>query len=181
MQDWVKERLPTRERLLASRWIRPFADHLSHPSLWHLNRRSLARGVALGLFAGFLVPLGQTPAAAAAALPARANVIVAAVATTVTNPLTFAPIYFAAHRVGKTLMGEFLALDDGALWLARWLYGVIAPTALGLLLFGAGSALAGYYVARLLWRWRVVHRWRRRGCATGGRRHVGRPRDHAAS
>lgn len=159
---WLAARLPTREALLANRWIRPFAHRLTHPLLWHMNRRSIARGVALGLFAGFLIPLGQTPVAAFLAMTVRANVVIAAMATLVTNPVTFPPIYFAAYKTGEKLMsGHFGDLDHLGT-VSAWLLGLAAPTALGLLIFGIVGAAVGYALVQLGWRWRVIRRWRRR-------------------
>lgn len=162
MLAWIAGRLPTREQLVASRFIRPFAHRLTHPLLWQMNRRSIARGVALGLLAGFLIPLGQTPAAAVLAMTMRANVIIAAAATLVTNPLTFPPIYFAAYKTGQRLLsGPLIEMDEAGL-LRSWLFGLAAPTALGLLIFGLVSAALGYQFVRLGWRWRVARRWQRR-------------------
>lgn len=85
MKGWASRFVVSREAVLSNRWISPFAHRLVHPSLWHLNRRSVARGVALGLFAGFLIPIGQIAVAAFLAVTVRANVVVAATATFVTN------------------------------------------------------------------------------------------------
>jgi uncharacterized protein len=164
-RQWLIDRLPTPERLLASRWVRPFAHRLGHPLLWHLNRRSIARGIALGLFAGFLIPLGQTPAAALLAFTARANVLVAAIATLITNPLTVPPIYFAAYTVGRTLVGGDAAAGEHDLWFARalaWLTSLALPTAIGLLLFAVVASTAGYSFVHVAWRWRVWRRWQGR-------------------
>jgi hypothetical protein len=62
--DWMAwmsspERTLQRHPLLAR-----MAPLLRHPRLWHLTRASVARGVAIGVFFGFLIPLGQIPAAA---------------------------------------------------------------------------------------------------------------------
>jgi uncharacterized protein (DUF2062 family) len=165
MARWFVLKLPTRERLLDNRWVKPFAHRLAHPQLWQANRRSVARGIALGLFAAFLVPIGQTPVAAFLALSVRANVIVAACATLVTNPLTFPPIYFTAYKLGQRLLGNPVGLETSEAWLARqagWLFGIAVPTGLGLLVFGVASAAAGYCFVHLGWRLRILRRWSRR-------------------
>jgi uncharacterized protein (DUF2062 family) len=160
-------KLPTREQLLANRLLRPFAHRLAHPLLWHFNRRSIARGVALGLFAGFLIPLGQTPVAAALALSARANVIIAAFATFVTNPLTFPPIYFAAYKLGSQMLGESPAFDGDTLirktMAAAMHFG--APTAIGLFIFAVLGAALGFGAVHMVWRIRVSRKWRLRARA----------------
>ncbi|MEW9855017.1 DUF2062 domain-containing protein [Novosphingobium sp. M1R2S20] len=157
--------MKTREALFQKWWIRPFAHLLGHPSLWHLNRRSLPRGVALGLFVGFLIPFGQFALAALLAVPFRANVPTAASATLVTNPLTFAPIYFAAFKVGGML--PIAAFGSGAAdadWLSAFLH-ASGATAVGLLIFAVVFATLGYAISALFWRFRLAKRWSRRPAA----------------
>lgn len=158
------EKLPDRDRLLANRWLKPFAHRLNHPLLWYFNRRSIARGLALGLFAGFILPVGQIALAALFALSVRANVVIAASATLVTNPVTFPPIYFAAYKLGSGFFGDRLEqMEVSQLHrTAIWLYGIAAPTALGLLLFAIITAFLGYGLVHLIWRLRVTQRWQRR-------------------
>ena len=97
-------KLPTRESLLAQPWSRPFARTLGAPALWRWNRRSVARGLALGLFVGILIPLVQSPFAALFSVFARANLPVAVVATFITNPLTTPVVLYAAYRLGSLLI-----------------------------------------------------------------------------
>lgn len=164
VKRWFLRRLPTREQLLANRWLRPFAHRLEHPLLWHMNRRSIARGIALGLFAGFILPIGQIFLAAFLAMTVRANVLIAAGATLITNPFTFPPIYFAAYKVGCGITGMKPAPPDmqrSADMVAR-LHQIATPTIVGLLLFAFLSALAGYVAVHVFWRWRLSRRWANR-------------------
>jgi len=46
--------LPHHETVKSYRWLRPFGDWLQHPNLWHLHRRSVAGGAAIGLFCGLI-------------------------------------------------------------------------------------------------------------------------------
>ncbi|MFN3943489.1 MAG: DUF2062 domain-containing protein [Allosphingosinicella sp.] len=160
-------RIPSKDGLLGSRWLRPFAHRLTHPILWRFNRWSVSRGVALGFFAGLLLPFGQTPVAALLALTARANLIVAAVATFITNPITNAPIFYGAYKTGQAL----LRTDPDSAWdptastlvnAIAWFIQVSGPTALGLLIFAIVGGLVGYAGAQLGWRLWVQRRWLRR-------------------
>lgn len=167
MRDWL--RIPTRERLIANRWLRPFAAYLSSPLIWRFNRRGVSRGAALGLFSGFAVPIAQTPFAALCAVGARANLPVAAFTTFITNPLTVPFIYYLAYRVGSTLLrvktDTLFALSPDASLIERslmWMVALAGPTYLGLLLFAGVGALAGYFGVRLGWRIWVGQRWQRR-------------------
>lgn len=173
---WRPKVAISREALLENRWIRPFAHRLVHPSLWHLNRRSVPRGVALGLVAGFLIPVGQIVVAALFALSLRANVVVAATATPVTNPLTFPPIYYAAYRLGQFLIGadgareltedQVVALAESAAAASggsSWSFAnVLLPLTIGLVVFAIASGVVGFALARLFWTMRVRRKWRHR-------------------
>jgi len=136
-------------------------------------------GLAIGLFFGLLVPLAQILFAVVFAVLLRANLPVAVVSTLVTNPFTFAPIYFLAYRLGAALLGEAPApiseadLDtdiettvSGVLDYGRFLLEQVVtlgkPLMLGLVVLASGAALLGYALIMLLWRLNVVARRRQR-------------------
>jgi uncharacterized protein len=165
---WLMHYMPSRETLLANRWIKPFSHRLAHPSLWHFSRRATARGVALGLFLGLLIPVGQMPAAAALAITVRANVVVAVAATFVTNPLTFPAIYFAAYKTGRALLrisADHAALahsTESMLDFSAFIWELSLPLVLGLLAFAVVASVTGYYTVHILWRSAISRRWRTR-------------------
>lgn len=114
-------RLPEREHLLNSRMLRPFRRWLHHHALWERDRDAIARGAAIGVFFGLLVPVAQILFAAVSAILLRANLPVAAAATLVTNPLTFPLVYWLAYQVGIAIVGvpaavtgTPLAADEGS-------------------------------------------------------------------
>jgi hypothetical protein len=167
---FLKDRLPDRAALLERNWARPFAALLSHQSLWHFNRRSVARGVSLGLFFGLLLPFGQILMVAITSIGLRANIPAAVGATFVTNPLTYPPIYFGAAQVGRWILGDpgsGAQSDVGAArsWftgLVDWLGSVGPALGLGLALFAAAGAVLGYLAVHVAWRLAVLRRRRRR-------------------
>ena len=153
-----------REQILGSRWLRPFAHLFSHPSLWHLNRRSVPRALALGLFVAFILPIGHFALAALLAVPVRANVPLAAAATLSVNPLTIPPIYFAAYKLGGLVLHlhPHHAIGKVAHGFGETILTASGPTALGLVIFAVISAITGYTLGTLLWRLRLVRRWESR-------------------
>lgn len=170
MKKWFKKITPERESILANRWIRPFAYRLTHPEIWHFNRRNVARGVALGLFVGFIVPLGQIVLAALLAATARGNLLIAAAATLVTNPLTFPPIYYAAFQTGSFLLNSRL-VDNNSAALAEsnqdgsvltMLTSASLPTLFGLVLFATVSAAICFAAVHVGWRFSIRRQWRLR-------------------
>lgn len=106
MLERLRAHIPTREQIVGNRWLRWLAPYLGHPKLWHWSRRGVALGVAIGVFFGLLIPVAQIPLAATVEVVMRANLPAAAASTQVTNPVTFAPVYYAAYRVGAWVTGE---------------------------------------------------------------------------
>ena len=104
MRKTLRRFLPSRESLRRNRMLRPIAGWLERHGNWRLDAQSVGRGVALGLFFGFLIPVAQIIFAVVAALFLRANPLVAALATLVTNRVTFRVIYLLAHRIGKAVL-----------------------------------------------------------------------------
>ena len=102
--DMIRKHMPTREEMAKNRYLRPIAHRFLSPELWRFTRRSVPRGVALGLFSAFIIPVGQIFLAAFLAFPARANVPLAALVTFVTNPFTLAFWLVIANRVGAFIL-----------------------------------------------------------------------------
>ena len=155
---------PSRERLEATPGLRRLAPHLSHPKLWQWSRRSVAMGLAVGLFVGLLIPVAQFVFAVAAAVCLRSNVAVAAAGTLVSNPLTVPPIYYAAYQMGAWATGtsaaEGMSLLD-PLSLFEHVGSVGLPLFTGLTMTASMAALASYVLVSRAWIWRV--NFRRRG------------------
>jgi len=183
----IKARLPHADAIRHVRWLRWLAPLLAHPRLWHLSRKGVAMGVALGVFFGLLIPIAQMPAAGTVAVVLRANVPIAMASTFVTNPITFGPVYYVAYRLGKAVLGddarqaqesvseerlvEELTATPEAVpsdlslteRLQRWLdqIGRVGkPLFTGLAILAVACGLAAYVIAHGVWRLRV--RWERR-------------------
>ena len=170
LTGWTRRLVPTRETLVQSRFVRPLA---ARPELWRYNRRSVPRGIAVGLFVGIfaMIPGVQIVGAALLCVPFRGNVPLAAGATLLSNPATTPMILLCALWVGSFFgldadMATFQSLiDKGAgfgEW-AGWLVSSAAPALmLGLLAIAAVSAIVGYGAAIVGWRWWTARRRRMR-------------------
>jgi hypothetical protein len=168
---WLTRHVPTRETVQDYRLLRPFASRLSHSSLWRLNRRSVPRGVAVGLFVAVIIPFMHTVIAAILAIPLRANVAVAAILTWVVNPLTIPLMYVGAYRIGSWELHHESPLVDpadaervsGELGRALfWVHHASGAIAVGILTIAVAAAVIGYVVAALSWRFWSLSRWRHR-------------------
>jgi len=159
---WLQKRMPTRAGMERNKYLKPIAHRFLHSELWRFTRRSVPRGVALGMLAAFLVPVGQIFAAVFLALPVRANVPIAAITTFITNPLTYPFWIAAANQTGKFAL-QIDAMTSGqpinthiqsefGQWLS-WLGREAGVTAFGFLIFAIVFAAVGYLVSSFGWRW----------------------------
>jgi uncharacterized protein (DUF2062 family) len=82
-------------------WVQRYAPRLAEPDLWHLNRRSSARAVAIGLFSGLIPGPFQVLGAVGLSIAFRAYFPLAAITTLYTNPLTIVPLYVVAYQYGS--------------------------------------------------------------------------------
>ncbi|WP_245824629.1 DUF2062 domain-containing protein [Sphingomonas azotifigens] len=158
--------IPSRESIETHRWLKPIAGRVMHSSLWRFTRRSVPRGVALGMVTGILVPMGQIPASAVLALPLRANIPAAAATTFLTNPFTTPPLWVAAYWLGSWMLGpgtpSATAAGEAPGWL-DWLLHEAGPATLtGLVTIAVALSVLGYAGTALLWRWWIARKRRLR-------------------
>ena len=164
--------MPTREQMERNRYIRPFAGRVLKSELWRFTRRSVPRGVALGLLVGIIVPFAQILFAAVLSATVRANVPVAALTTFVTNPFTTPPIWVGAYWVGTTLLrvdaATIVAPVNTAIQrtelqqFLEWLTGATMITAFGLVVIAVVAAAISYLVSGWIWRLMIARKWARR-------------------
>lgn len=169
LADWIRKNMPTRDDMAQNRWLAPIAHRFMSPELWRFTRRSVPRGVALGLFTAFIVPVGQIFLAAFLALPTRANVPLAALATFITNPFTVPFWLYVANRVGAFILRmDAVGMDvlnrvfAHADWsLAFEAAEIAGVTAFGFIVLAFGTAALGYLLSGLVWRLLVMRRRKR--------------------
>lgn len=163
MKHRLGRTMPSREEMAKNRYLAPIGHRFLNPELWRFTRRSVPRGVALGLFAAFIIPVGQIFLAAFLAWPARANVPLAAAVTFVTNPFTIAFWAVVANRVGNFILRidatatEMVMAQAESSW---WVYIVDAfqvagVTVVGFFVLAVVTSSIGYLAAGWIWRFIV--------------------------
>ncbi len=186
MFDRLRRWMPTKESVASNRWLRWMGPSLLHPRLWHLSRRGVALGAAIGVFFAFITPVAQIPISAGLCVLLRANVPVAVVSTLVNTPATFAPVYYGAWKVGSWMLGDSapddqapdILADVGQLgsdvaslvpvsdsWWQRWadrLAKAGKPLLLGALTFSVVFSTLAYILVSGVWHLRVRVKRRRR-------------------
>jgi uncharacterized protein (DUF2062 family) len=168
---WISRHIPRRETIHENRFLRPFARHLSKPELWRMHRRSVPRGVAIGLGVGIVLPFMHMIIAALLAIPLRANVAIAAAFTLLINPITIPLMYYVAYRTGMWELHADAAVLNPAVaqqasgelaHLLFWAREASGPIALGILTIAIAAAVTGYFLTAIVWRMWLASKLRRR-------------------
>lgn len=176
-RKYFRKFLPSHDTVRQNRYVAWFGPWLQHHNLWHLHRRSVAGGLAIGMFAG-LVP-GSNPVqftvSAILAVIFRVNLPVAVIVTLYSNPFTIVPLYYMAFRLGQLALMQ----GNGALpplafglegkgfreWIPtalHWLTSVGKPLLVGLPLLAVLLAVIGYFAVDWAWKLRVRYAWQQR-------------------
>lgn len=110
--------LPRRKRMVGTLAHRLLGNRLLDPHLWHFDRESTARGVAVGAFSGMLpIPGLQILLAIVLCFLWRVNIIAAAAATFISNPFTGLFLVWLQITVGRVLLypeSPFIRFEDVA-------------------------------------------------------------------
>ena len=184
----LKRILPEQETIEQNKLLRALGPWVLHPAVWTLHRRSVAGGVAAGLFCGLFPAPFQMLGAAIASFLFHWNLPVAVATTLYTNPITFIPLYVVALKIGIALLNaivpaqqlggttvaafppppdfEWAAPLQSFVALGEWALGMGWPLIVGVFTLAAGLAVMGYLVTRIGWniwvRYEVVQRRKRR-------------------
>lgn len=174
-RKYFRKYLPTHQAITGNRFVGWFGPWLKHHNLWHLHRRSVAGGVAVGLFSGLIPGPLQILTAVILSIVFRVNLPVAALATLYTNPLTIVPLYYVAYRYGALVTmtdtanhmpsGFSMEGHDLTSWipaLIDWMVALGKPLAVGLPLLAITLAATGYLLVDGAWRLHVFLAWRKR-------------------
>jgi uncharacterized protein (DUF2062 family) len=164
---------PTIDRITGNPTVRRYFPALADPDLWHLNRRSTARAVAVGLFCGLIPGPLQVLGAIVLCLAVRANFPVSVISTFYTNPLTIVPLYVVAYEYGRLFFPDAAPSEAWSLpahaglieWMPamwHWMMQLGKPLAVGLVLLALTLAAVGWVSVRVAWRCHAVWAWRRR-------------------
>lgn len=162
--------LPTREQLEHNRFVAPLARR---HELWRFTRRSVPRGVAVGLFVGIfaLIPGVQIVGAALMCVPSRGNIPIAAAMTFLSNPATTPFLLAGSIWIGNQLgfhadVGTIYRLYNTGAGLRQWSNWLLSDAApslvIGLFAISTVSAALGYVLSSFFWtRW-IMHKRRTR-------------------
>lgn len=141
--------------------------YLHAPASWHFGRRAVAGGVGLGFFLAFVPLPMHMLLAVPVALICRTNLPITVAAVWLANPLTVAPMFIFALKVGGLVTRhqvQFSALHFDASWatVSALFAQLWQPLVVGCLLCGLTAGVIGNFSVRSLWRLHLLYRLRQR-------------------
>lgn len=161
----LQKSLPHPDHIRQLPGLNQFGYWLHEPGLWHLNRRSVARAFAIGLFLALIPIPGQMLLATLAALFFTANLPTALALVWVSNPFTMPVIFYGTYWVGAQISGRsVIAFETIQLegWGSALFLDLYWPTFLGGVICGVVLAPTGYFLISGLYHWRMRLNRRRR-------------------
>ena len=104
LKNVIKRFFPDLEKIKEEKVLKILGPAILQPNLWHLNRKSVSRAIAIGLFCAFLpIPL-QMVLAAFFAIIFAANLPISVILVWITNPITIPPILLIAYKIGALII-----------------------------------------------------------------------------
>lgn len=160
-----KKLTPYTDHVRGHKFLDIFGPAIKDPNLWHLNRYSVSRAMAIGLFCAFMPIPSQMVLAAALAIIFRSNLPISVLLVWVSNPFTMPAMFYGAYKLGTLILGTELQPFQFELSL-NWLFTELRerwkPFLVGCLCSGALAGALGYISMRLYWRWYVTTEWAKR-------------------
>ena len=160
MRKIVKKQFIKSREIKEHRILGYFGEAFDRRQLWHVTRHSVAKAVAVGIFAAYLPVPMEMLVAAVLAFIVRANLPISVLLIWISNPFTWAILWGPPYLLGAALLGE----SDGPVPLMTrvWIEQHYSALLLGCTLVGLAMGTAAYFTVQLLWRMDVVKQWEQR-------------------
>jgi len=162
---FLKKYSPNSQTIRNNKALSFLGDNIHQPYLWHMNRNSVARAFAIGLFCTWIpIPL-QTVVAAVLAIYYRAHLPLSVALVFITNPVTIPPMFYFAYKLGSMVLSidpQTVPMDLGWHWITTTLGQIWKPLLFGCLMLGIISSAVGYFAIHSIWRQSIRRRWKDR-------------------
>lgn len=161
-KNFIKKYLPDPDSIREHKALGFLGAMIHDANLWHLNRHSVTKAFAIGLFWGCIPMPFQMVAAALCAIRFNANLPLSVALVWFSNPLTMPPIFYFEYLIGTWILDMppmAFEYELSAAWLKDKLYEIGVPLYLGSLVSGTVLSATGYLIISKLWRQNVIKRW----------------------
>lgn len=157
--------MPDHHTIKSNKHLQIFGDLLHNANLWHLNRRSVAKAFAVGLFFAFVPVPFQMLLAAGVAIIVHSNLPLSVALVWITNPLTMPAIFYACYIVGTWVVGadeQPFAFEPSWQWVVESVQTIGPAFIVGCGVLAVTFAIIGYFGIQILWRYSVAREWQKR-------------------
>ncbi len=161
----IKRLMPDPQSIKANKHLKIFGSLLHNPHLWHLNRHSVAKAFAVGLFFAFIPVPFQMVLAAGTAILVHSNLPLSIALVWITNPLTMPAIFYSCYIVGTWIIGapaQEFSFEANWQWVVDSLSTIGPAFLLGCGVLATVFAIIGYFGIQGLWRYSVSKAWQNR-------------------
>ena len=161
----IKRWMPDHQTIKNNKHLKIFGDLLHNPNLWHLNRKSISKAFAVGLFFAFMPVPFQMVLAAGMAIIVHANLPLAIALVWITNPITMPAIFYCCYVVGTWILNtpyQDFTFQLSWEWVIESLSTIGPALIVGSLVLGSLFSLLGYFTIRLIWRYNISRTWKKR-------------------
>jgi len=161
----IKRFSPDPAKLRANPKLKIFGEKLQTPNLWHLNRRTAAGAVAVGLFCAWMPVPFQMLLAAFLAIYFSVNLPLSVALVWVSNPITMPPLFYGAYRLGAFILNQPLMAFHFSLsyeWILNALETIAPALFLGCFIIGLICSFIGYWTLTFFWRYSSAKKWKSR-------------------
>lgn len=161
----IKRLMPDHKTIKENKYLKIFGNLLHNANLWHLNRHSVAKAFAVGLFFAFMPVPFQMVLAAGTAIIVHANLPLSIALVWLTNPLTMPVIFYACYVVGTWVL---VVPEQEFAFVASWQWVLDSLSSIGpAFLVGCGVlavsfSILGYLGIQALWRYQTIKAWKNR-------------------
>ena len=161
----IKRFMPDPQGIKENKHLKIFGNLLHNPHLWHMNRHSVAKAFAVGLFFAFIPVPFQMILAAGTAILVHSNLPLSIALVWITNPLTMPAIFYACYIVGAWTINsptQEFAFEASWQWVVDSLSTIGPAFLLGCGVLAVLFSILGYIGIQSLWRYSVIKAWLQR-------------------
>jgi len=162
IKNVIKRLFPKLDAVKEEKILKIFGPAVLQPNLWHINKKSVSRGFAIGAFCAFLPIPGQMIIAAFLSITFAANLPISVILTWISNPFTYTPIFYFAYKIGKIIINADINVDEKEIDMLSNIKDIWEPLLLGSIILAIIGSIISYILIRVYWRYYVIKVWSKR-------------------
>ena len=162
IKNVIKRLFPKLDAVKEEKILKIFGPAVLQPNLWHINKKSVSRGFAIGAFCAFLPIPGQMIIAAFLSITFAANLPISVILTWISNPFTYTPIFYFAYKIGKIIINADINVDEKEIDILTNIKDIWEPLLLGSIILAIIGSIISYILIRVYWRYYVIKVWSKR-------------------